>query len=144
MRVDRRSRASENALCTDPTVTGKTLDGLIDGIDNVLASHLELHRAAGTASALDAECARCVIEDLTVARDAVLIIGRGVLLDVPDHLLAVVDEGRRVAALVSKRRVTAVILAGEDVAGESPESGPSLAGRSPPRRAPPQAVVVLP
>jgi hypothetical protein len=74
MRVDRRSRASENALCTDPTVTGKTLDRFINNINNVLASHLELHCATSAASALDAKRARFMLKDLTVACDAVLKI----------------------------------------------------------------------
>lgn len=37
--------------------------------------------------------------------------------DVADELLAVVDQGRRVAASILKRRGAAVIFAGEDVAG---------------------------
>lgn len=128
MRSNRRSRTRHNALRTDLTVPAKTLDRFIDGIDDVLASHLELHRAAGAASALDAERARAELENLALARDAVLPFGRGVL-DVPDDPLAVVDEGRRAAALVLKRRLAAVVLAGEDVAGVV--VGPAFGARVP-------------
>lgn len=65
-----------------------------------------------------------------MARDAVLKIGQGVPLDVPDDLLAVVGEGRGVAALVLKRRVAAVILTREDIAGvvDRPVFGALLLG----------------
>jgi hypothetical protein len=53
--ASRRSRARHDALGPDPIVTGKLLDGFVDDIDDVLASHPKLHRAAGAANALDAE-----------------------------------------------------------------------------------------
>lgn len=110
-------RAGHDSPGTNPTTIAESLDGLVDDIDDILSSHIEHHRASRAACPLDTEPARAVFEDLPVSRDAVRLVRRRVLLDVPDHLPAVLHEWRAAAPAVLERRVAAVVLTGEDVAG---------------------------
>ncbi|KAL1847979.1 hypothetical protein VTK73DRAFT_10220 [Phialemonium thermophilum] len=89
VRAGRRAVARHDPLGAHLAAPAEPLDRLVDHVDHVLPAHLELHRAARAARALDAERARPERQDLAVTRDAVRELGRRVALDVADDLQAV-------------------------------------------------------
>jgi hypothetical protein len=82
-------------------------DGVVDEVDDVLATDLEHDGAAGPAGAFDAKMARAERQDVPLADDALGSVGGAVALDVGDDLQAVGRLGGGAA----------VVDAGGDVAG---------------------------